>query len=397
MGLGGSRRGPRLGLLVAILSVGVAVSGCSGSSGPAPGRVSGPVTAATGPVRLTFPATLDDAGRAAALDGVQARLRRFGSDARVARTGGAITITPRPDPYVVEALARRDATTLATVIDRRPGACRGPGTDAPSPSPTCVSLGPTVAATSAVQSAEVTRHGLDGFGVDVTIGSAGWPAWRDALQPHLGGELAMVSGPEVIADLRISVMALQTRIGGQLREQDARRVAAALLIDSSLPAALGAPRVPAQIGARPGEVWTDSLAVNVCGRWLPPAPAFVGETGVHSHQDGLVYVHSLPSSAVGRRLTLGQFLAKGKWTMTRDHLALWSGVDVRAGDACAGSRDTTVTWSIDGVERHGAPADATLVPGRRFVVMFGAPGASVGDAPVVGELPRTTWAPRRTS
>ena len=349
----------------------------------------------TGPGRLTFPAGLDEPARASALDGVRARVQRFGLDARVTRVGDAISIAPRPRPYVLEALARKEPTTVTTVVDRRPGRCAGAGAESALPSRQCLTVGPVVATAAAVQSARVSRQGLDGFGVDVTVGSAAWPAWRDAFRPQLGQDVAIVSGNEALTETRVSVMALQTRIGGQLREQDARRIAAALLVDAPLPAELSVAHPVTQVGARPGEVWTASLAVKVCGRWLPPAPAFVTDVGVHSHQDGLVYVHTLPPSAIGRRLTLGEFLAKGKWTMRTDHLALWHGVDVRPGDACGARHDTRVTWSMDGVRRHGQPDDATLLPGRRFVVVFGPPGERVGNPPVVGELTRTTWGPQR--
>jgi hypothetical protein len=334
---------------------------------------------ASGPARLTYPAGLDDAGRAAALDAIRTRVRRFGLDARAEPTAGALTITPRPDPYVLEALARKEPTTIVTVRERRPGPCRGSGAEATMPSRRCYTLGDEIATTTGVQSASVSRQPLDGFGVDVTIDSAAWPAWRDALRPQLGRDLAIVSGDRVLADVRSSVMALQTRIGGQLREQDARRLAAALLVDTPLPAELGVRRPAPQRGARTGEVWTASLAVNVCGRWLPPAPSFVGETGVHSHADGQVYVHSLPRSEVGRRLTLGQFLTKGHWEMSEHRLALWRGVDVRPGDPCGARRDTRMTWTVDGIPQRTRPADATLLPARAFVVVFGSDGQRVGD------------------
>jgi hypothetical protein len=136
------------------------------------------------------------------------------------------------------------------------------------------------------------------------------------------------------------------------------------------------------------------LAVRVCGEWLGDAPAFMSDEGLHSHGDGLVYVHSLTREDVGRPLTLGAFAAEGNWRITPNRLRLWDDVDVRAGDACGDRRDTVVRWSVDGVEGRGDPAAVVLAPTRPIVLDFGPADGPVPPLPEVSDLLRTSWGPR---
>jgi len=73
-------------------------------------------------------------------------------------------------------------------------------------------------------------------------------------------------------------------------------------------------------------------------------------------------------------------------------------VDVRAGDACGGRRDTTVRWTVDSAPGTGSPANTPLGPGRSIVVSFGAKDAPVPAPPAPpapSALLRTVWGPRR--
>lgn len=340
----------------------IACAACSGSD------AAGPDGAAPTTARLGIPAQLDDAQRHEVLTTVRARAERLGLRARIRRDGAAITVTPAPDPSVLAALAQRDRTTLVAVDD------------------TGISPGP-------IESAAVRSTPLDGWGVDVTIDPDTWTTWRDATQPHQGQDLAIVADGKVLGDAVLGVMGQQSRIAGQLRRSDARRIAAALLVDSDLPVALEAPAAPADPGTDTGAAWMSQLAVNVCGTWLDPAPMMTSEVGLHSHQDGLIYVHSLPREQVGRALTLGQFAAKGNWRFGEERLELWDDVDVRNGDECDGRTDTAVRWAVDGVEQSGPPSALALAPGQVIVVSFGPQDAPVPAVPETSELLQTNWGP----
>lgn len=384
------RRRRTVALAVALVIASCAVLGCAGGSGHDTGRGSAPATGT-----LTMPAGTDTAARAQLLEGIRARLARIGSGSEASASGDVITIRPSPDRFVLEALARRTRTTVVAVDSATLGRCVGnDGVEAAVPVRRCYHLGAPVTDTTAVTGARVTTQAIDGWGVDVTIPSDRYPAFRAAVLPHQGSGVAIVADGAVLADASLSTIGLMSRIGGQLRRFDARRIAAALPVDTDLPVALSTDPPRASDAAGPGDVWMSQLEVDVCGRRLPPAPSFVSETGVHSHADGLVYVHSLPRGDAGHTLTLGDFAEKGGWTIAADQLDVWGGVDVHDGDACDGRRDTTVRWSVDGVPGTGSPADIVLGPGHVIVIAFGPRGAPLPEPPAANAVLVTTWGPR---
>ena len=141
--------------------------------------------------------------------------------------------------------------------------------------------------------------------------------------------MALVTGDGVVLAVNAGVPALASQIGPALSEEQARRAAAALAVDDDLPVALSAPAVPPPQGARVNlDFWTAPLGVNVCGTWLANAQAAGLDTGVHSHGDGLIYIHPFTAAEAGNHATLGLFLERGKWKATQDTqpFVLYSGV-----------------------------------------------------------------------
>jgi hypothetical protein len=138
-------------------------------------------------------------------------------------------------------------------------------------------------------------------------------------------------------------------------------------------------------------VWNTSLAVRVCGQWLGPAPSFTTETGIHSHGDGYVYLHSLARADVGKRPRLGDFVRIGGWTMKADRLDLWDHVRHDAEHPCPGSGRAVIRWTVNGVEQRGSPSALALAPAQVVVVQFGPPDEPVAVAPADAGLLATRW------
>jgi hypothetical protein len=379
-------RRPVTYLVVALLLV--LAAACSDADGPDDrgGRSPSP-----GVATLRIPAGTTAAQVTGTLTVLRRRLDRLGVTATVRAGSGTVTVDPDPGPFVLEALARRDPTRIASVEATTLGPCANGGTPSFRPDHRCHVLAPTSVGTAAVARTKVRATGLDGYGVDVTIADARWPAWRDAFQARRATPVAIVAGDRVLTTATLAAPALQTRISGQLSRADARRIATALLVDEPLPVGLAGPSTPGVDGPTAHDVWNTSLAVIVCGRPLGPAPSFTTEEGVHSHGDGYVYVHSLPTGAAGGRPRLGEFARLGDWTIAEDRLDLWDGERHDAAHPCPGASDAVVRWTVDGVEQTGSPAALRLAPGQVVVIRFGPRTGPIPPAPHDAGLLTTRW------
>src|SRR4029077_235899 len=120
------------------------------------------------------------------------------------------------------------------------------------------------------------------------------------------------------------------------------------------------------------DFWTAAIGVRVCGAWLPNAPAAGLDTGVHSHGDGLVYVHPFKPDEAGDKASLGLFLDRRGGQVAADGLQLWDGVEHRTGDTCPDGQVGQVRWWVDGVEQHGDPATFLPRNGQVLVLSFDA-------------------------
>jgi hypothetical protein len=176
-----------------------------------------------------------------------------------------------------------------------------------------------------VTTASVVSASGAGWKILLSIDPNQYQAFRSALTAGGTGPLALVAAGTVVLAFGSGVPALQSAIGPPLAEDQARLAAAALAVDADLPVALQAPALPEAPGARVDlDFWTAALGVRVCGAWLANAPAAGLETGVHSHGDGLVYVHPFEPDEAGDKATLGLFLERGGWKVSADRLQLWT-------------------------------------------------------------------------
>lgn len=179
-----------------------------------------------------------------------------------------------------------------------------------------------------------------------------------------------------------------------------------LLVASGLVAQAAAAR---RAAAHPavGEHWHGYLAVNVCGRWLDPAPAFEPRAdrpgvnaGLHSHGDGLMHAHPFASDEAGAHATVGQFLTEGGWSASPSRLALWDEAVHRAGAACTAPASSPaapaaalagparITWKAAPVAarwprraQHGDVAEHRIVDDEVVAVYYGPPGMATPRPP----------------
>jgi hypothetical protein len=248
-------------------------------------------------------------------------------------------------------------------------------------------LGAPLTGVSPVANAGAQAASGAGWKLTFAIDSDRYKDFRAALEAAGNGPLALVADGVVLLAFGAGTPALQSAIGPPLAEDQARQAAAALAVDSDLPVALEGPSLPQPSGARIDlDFWTAALGVKICGTWLANAPTSGNDTGVHSHGDGLVYVHPFKADEAGERATLGLFLQRGGWHAAADRLQLWDGDDHRSGQACPNGQTARVRWWVDGVEQTGDPSSFTPRNGQVIVLSFDSDPSPPGPPPQLAAL-----------
>jgi hypothetical protein len=339
-------------------------------------------------VILKAPAGTDAATLQAAADVVRTRLTRMGvANPTVAARPDGVEIQSAADTYQLHAAAQHHATTITAITSTSLGPCNGAGTSSTGPATRCYVLGPTLTGVAPVTGAAVASSSGAGWNITFSIDSNRYKTFRAALEGAGTGPLALVGDGVVVLAFGSGVPALESALGPPLAEDQARQAAAALVVDSDLPVALQPLALPAASGARVDvDFWTAALGVKICGTWLSNAPAFGLDTGVHSHGDGLVYVHPFTPDEAGDKATLGLFLQRGGWLASSDELKVWDGDDHRSGSTCANGQPAQVRWWVDGVEQHGDPSAFAPRNGQVIVLSFDADATPPGPSPQMAGL-----------
>lgn len=225
----------------------------------------------------------------------------------------------------------------------------------------------------AIDVAQATIAEGVGWQIHLSI-SDGYRSFREAATKSPGSMVAIVAGGKVQLAFRLGVPALDSAIGPELTEEQARGGAAALSAARALPVEFVAPPLPALKGPRVNmDVWTAALGVRVCGKWLDNAPKTSAERGLHSHGDGLVYVHPTESNEAEADATLGLFLAGVGWSVTPKQMRVWDGVQHIIGDSCRNGHRASLRWAVDGIEQHGDPSTWCVRNGQVIVLAFDTP------------------------
>lgn len=367
------------GLALALTAAACSSAGPSTAAGDAAGRA------------WAVPGASGDQLRAAA-PVVTARLERFGITGVTVQAGdGKLTASADVDPIAMEAAGRRGPTELWTVTSTTVGPCPASGPGAPSvpAGRRCHVLGTRLAGTEAVASATPGLQPGLGWSVELYVDSAGYAPLRGALASAAGAPVAVVADGVVVAVIDSSaVPGLHSRIEPGLTQREATRLAYALLVRDTSPVAVPV----ADPGPEPGPVadadfFLAAVSVNVCGTWLPDAPATPDASGIHSHGDGFVYAHPQSPAEAGDKATLGLWLSHGDWSATAERLQLWDGAAHTTGDTCPDGRPGTVRWWVDGAEQQGDPEKLRIGNGQAITLSFNPSGVDPGPGPTAGRLP----------
>jgi hypothetical protein len=339
-------------------------------------------------VVLAAPPGTPAATLTAAADVVRTRLARMGvTDAEVAPSPSGVAVHSSADGYQLWAASQPGPAAIAPIVSTSMGPCQGGGQPTIGPASRCVVLGPTATGTSAVVGPSVVSAKGAGWRLAFNVDPGQYQAFRDALGSDPAAPMALTAGDGVVLVFEAGLPAQRSTIGPPLAEETARLAAAVLMLTDALPVAL----TPPELGTGPGprvdvDFWTAALGVDVCGTWLPNAPSFGLETGLHSHGDGLIYVHPMTPDEAGDHATVGLFLERGGWNVSDDEVEVWDGEVHRVGDRCPNGEVTKVRWWLDGVEQRGDLDDHVPRNGQVIVVSFDADGSTPGIPPQASSL-----------
>lgn len=240
-----------------------------------------------------------------------------------------------------------------------------------------------------VVDAVAEQRGDLGWVVRVQVAPDAFTTVRDAFEAAASDRYVLVADGRGMLEFGYAALAQEAAFGPLLSEREALTVAAVLR---------GEPRPDLdRPSADVGDTWLAVLGVHVCGEWLENAPATDLEAGVHSHGDGLVYVHPVqrdgPDRDTGDDATLGRFLAEGGWSADDDGITVWDGVDVRTGDTCPDGREGVFRWTIDGEDGSGDPSDHRVGHRQVIVLSFDPIGTDPGEPPQLAALPLPVLGP----
>lgn len=322
---------------------------------------------------------------------VQARLERMGAPVTVTVGDGELVTSGPVDDVLREAAGRRSATELRAVTSTTIGPCPAGSTGTPSlpEGRRCHELGPVLTDVRPIASAAARLEPGIGWSVELFVVSASFAPWRTAMTGAADTDVAVVADGRVLAVFRpTAAVGLHAGIGPGLTEREARRLAAALVVTDPSPVGFEPPSFGTERGPQPdADAWLAALSANVCGTWLPDAPATPDASGIHSHGDGLVYAHPYRPAEAGDKATIGLWLSHGSWTATADRLQLWDGTAHRTGDACPDGRPGVVRWWVDGVEQQGDPEKHRIGNGEAVTLSFNPDGVEPGPPPAAARLP----------
>jgi hypothetical protein len=240
-----------------------------------------------------------------------------------------------------------------------------------------------------VADAVAESRGDLGWVVRVQVAPDSFAAARDAFEAAGADRFVLVADGRGMLEFSYAALAQESAFGPLLSEREALSVAAVLR---------GDPRPDVdRPSADVGDTWLAALGVHVCGEWLAAAPSTNLEAGVHSHGDGLVYVHPVhpdgPERDTGDEATLGRFLAEGGWSAGAEGFSVWDDVTVRTGDTCPDGRRGVVRWTVDGEDGSGDPSDHRIGHRQVIVLSFDPIGTDLGDPPQLAALPVPTLGP----
>jgi hypothetical protein len=82
--------------------------------------------------------------------------------------------------------------------------------------------------------------------------------------------------------------------------------------------------------------WHMAYGVDLCGKMEPPISSTNNPAGIHSDNDGVIYVEPTKDTVAGKNATLGKFSSAVHMTLNAGEIKVPGGHDYHDGDSCEG-------------------------------------------------------------
>lgn len=83
--------------------------------------------------------------------------------------------------------------------------------------------------------------------------------------------------------------------------------------------------IPRDQGPQFGDHWYSAFGISVCGNFEPDLMSTIDETGIHSHQDGVIHIHPWFEEFSGENATMGLFFESMQITVTDESITFPDG------------------------------------------------------------------------
>ncbi|HVV38077.1 MAG TPA: hypothetical protein VHC63_15835 [Acidimicrobiales bacterium] len=142
--------------------------------------------------------------------------------------------------------------------------------------------------------------------------------------------------------------------------------------------------------------WHTAYGFNLCGKWAAPLKDGPqgDQTGIHTHEDGLVHIHPFVASVAGKNATFGKLFDDTGVTVTATSVNLKrAGEKFKNGDKCGKKPGELTTYvfknlkDTKGTKFSGNPSDIRLKDGMLITVSFNPKGFKVTQPPSAATLP----------
>jgi len=197
--------------------------------------------------------------------------------------------------------------------------------------------------------ADATEQSEPANAVDITSSDTTVVPFRERLGRGFGGLAALV----VAASLLLIVgLLVGTRLQRSNDTIDAGYASEPALMSQAKLDQLPGPRQNMDHWHAVYGVW-DCTANDGAGDWIPKFESTQDDTGIHSHGDGMIYIHPFFEHSAGVNATLSHFINEMQLDLTDTALTLDDGRVLQEGVSCNGSEAVLHLrrWQLDTVAR----------------------------------------------
>jgi hypothetical protein len=141
-----------------------------------------------------------------------------------------------------------------------------------------------------------------------------------------------------------------------------------------------------------GDHWHAAYGIDVCGEWLPPLRDLVpDESGLHTHEDGLVHLHPFKTTYTGEKATINAWgetvgLEVGDGSLTLPDRELTDGDDCGGEPGAVQVKVWDSPSAPEGRLLDGDPGDHAFADGEVVTIAFLPEGDEVEQPPTTPRL-----------